>query len=319
MNVMKKNSKKVNCPLCQNLAMHEMSSNDLMFKKNKIYDYYFCRLCDLTFINPLPNLVEIKNFYPDSYMVFEPARLKKINIIEKVRLQAKHGYMNLINKDNYLFNLLGFFLLKSREHIDYVESGKFLDIGCGNGSRLLKMRNLGWQVTGVELNKKAFNECVNHNLNVFNSTLENTKFEDNSFDVVYMSHLVEHLANPCEIFEIVNKILKPNGLLYIKTPNRNSLGRKIFGKYWYANDIPRHLFLFSKKSLVNVFKKLNMNLVYYSQDTTPKIFLNSIDYFFKLSKPSKRNKIFRILSKLYVFPAKVLQKGDESFFIFKKN
>ena len=319
MNVMKKNSKKVNCPLCQNLAIHEMSSNDLMFKKNKIYDYYFCRLCDLTFINPLPNLVEIKNFYPDSYMVFEPARLKKINIIEKVRLQAKHGYINLINKDNYLFNLLGFCLLKSREHIDYVESGKFLDIGCGNGSRLLKMRNLGWQVTGVELNKKAFNECVNHNLNVFNSTLENTKFKDNSFDVVYMSHLVEHLANPCEIFEIVNKILKPNGLLYIKTPNRNSLGRKIFGKYWYANDIPRHLFLFSKKSLVNVFKKLNMNLVYYSQDTSPKIFLNSIDYFFKLSKPSKRNKIFRIVSKLYVLPAKVLQKGDESFFIFKKN
>jgi len=290
-----------------------------MFKKNKIYDYYFCRLCDLTFINPLPNLVEIKNFYPDSYMVFEPARLKKINIIEKIRLQANHGYMNLINKDNYLFNLLGFFLLKSREHIDYVESGKFLDIGCGNGSRLLKMRNLGWQVTGVELNKKAFNECINHNLNVFNSTLENTKFEDNSFDVVYMSHLVEHLANPCEIFEIVNKILKPNGLLYIKTPNRNSLGRKIFGKFWYANDVPRHLFLFSKKSLVNVFKKLNMNLVYYSQDTTPKIFLNSIDYFFKLSKPSKRNKIFRIVSKLYILPAKVLQKGDESFFIFKKN
>jgi len=316
---MKENSKKVNCPLCQNLAIHEMSSNDLMFKKNKIYDYYFCRLCDLTFINPLPNLVEIKNFYPDSYMVFEPARLKKINIIEKIRLQAKHGYMNLINKDNYLFNLLGFCLLKSREHIDYVESGKFLDIGCGNCSRLIKMRNLGWQVTGVELNKKAFNECINHNLNVFNSTLEDTKFEDNSFDVVYMSHLVEHLANPCEIFEIVNKILKPNGLLYIKTPNRNSLGRKIFGKYWYANDIPRHLFLFSKKSLVNVFKKLNMNLVYYSQDTTPKIFLNSIDYFFKLSKPSKRNKIFRIVSKLYVLPAKVLQKGDESFFIFKKN
>jgi len=316
---MKKNSKKVNCPLCQNLAMHEMSSNDLMFKKNKIYDYYFCRLCDLTFINPLPNLVEIKNFYPDSYMVFEPARLKKINIIEKVRLQAKHGYINLINKDNYLFNLLGFCLLKSREHIDYVESGKFLDIGCGNGSRLLKMRNLGWQVTGVELNKKAFNECVNHNLNVFNSTLENTKFEDNSFDVVYMSHLVEHLANPCEIFEIVNNILKPNGLLYIKTPNRNSLGRKIFGKYWYANDIPRHLFLFSKTSLVNVFKKLNMNLEYYSQDTTPKIFLNSIDYFFRLSKPSKKNKILRIISKLYVLPAKVLQKGDESFFIFKKN
>ena len=319
MNVIKKNSKKVNCPLCKNLAIHEMSSNDLMFKKNKIYDYYFCRLCDLTFINPLPNLVEIKNFYPDSYMVFEPARLKKINIIEKVRLQAKHGYINLINKDNYLFNLLGFCLLKSREHIDYVESGKFLDIGCGNGSRLLKMRNLGWQVTGVELNKKAFNECVNHNLNVFNSTLENTKFEDNSFDVVYMSHLVEHLANPCEIFEIVNKILKPNGLLYIKTPNRNSLGRKIFGKYWYANDIPRHLFLFSKTSLVNVFKKLNMNLEYYSQDTTPKIFLNSIDYFFRLSKPSKKNKILRIISKLYVLPAKVLQKGDESFFIFKKN
>lgn len=318
MNVMKKNIKKVNCPLCQNSAIHEMSSNDLMFKKNKIYDYYFCRSCDLTFINPLPTLNEIKDFYPDSYMVFEPARLKKISCIEKFRLQTKHGYRNLIN-NNYFNNLLRFFLLKSYEHIDYVENGKFLDIGCGNGSRLLKMRNLGWEVKGVELNKKAFNECINHKLNVFNCTLEDTKFEDNFFDVIYMSHLVEHLANPQEIFEIVNRILKPNGLLYIKTPNRNSLGRKIFGKYWYANDIPRHLFLFSKKSLVNVFKKLNMNLEYYTQDTTPKIFLNSVDYLFKFSKPSKKNKILRIISRLYVLPAKLFKLGDESFFIFKKN
>lgn len=122
------------------------------------------------------------------------------------------------------------------------------------------MKKLGWEVTGVELNKKAYNECINHNLDVFNCSLEVTNFKDRSFDVVYMSHLVEHLANPYHIFEIVEKILKPNGLLYIKTPNRNALGRKIFNKYWYANDIPRHLYLFSKKSLVSIFKKFNMSL-----------------------------------------------------------
>jgi len=316
---MKKNTKKVNCPLCQNSTTHEMSSNDLMFKKNKIYDYYFCRSCDLTFINPLPTLDEIKDFYPDSYIVFEPARLKTISTFEKIRLQSKHGYKNLIYKNNYFFNLIKFCLMKSHEHIDYVENGKFLDIGCGNGSRLLKMRKLGWEVAGVELNKKAYNECISHNLNVFNCTLEETNFKDRSFDVVYMSHLVEHLANPYEIFEIVERVLKPNGLLYIKTPNRNALGRKIFNKYWYANDIPRHLFLFSRRSLVNVFKKLNMSLEFYSQDTTPKIFLNSVDYLFKLSKPSKKNKILRIISRLYVFPAKLFKLGDESFFIFKKN
>lgn len=314
---MKRKTKKIRCPLCQDLAIHEMSSNDLMFNKKKIYDYFLCRSCDLTFINPLPTLSEIKQFYPDSYMVFKSAKIKKLSYIEKVKLQYKNGYPNLV-ENNLLSQFVSLFQTNWSERIDYIKNGTFLDIGCGNGSRLLKMKRLGWDVTGVELNLKGYQECKKNNLNVFNDTLENLKFKKNSFDVIYISHVIEHVANPNEILRIVKNILKPNGQLLIKTPNRNSLGRKIFKKYWYHNDIPRHLFLFSKKSLIKLLNSFNMTLIFYSQDTSPKGFLNSIDYLLNVSKKSRRNKFFRLLSRFFIIPAKIFRMGDENFYIFKK-
>jgi len=307
----------ISCPLCNSHSSFELASRDLMFKKSKLYNYYVCNFCNLSFIHPMPSLDDIKSFYPDSYMIFEPAKIKKLKYFEKLKLKYKHGYKELL-EDNSMNYLLSLFTIYSHENIDFIKNGKFLDIGCGNGSRLLKMKQLGWDVSGVEMSKKAYNECKKNGLNVFNSTLENTSFESNSFDVIYLSHLIEHLPNPIEVLTIVKKILKPNGLLYIKTPNRESLGRKLFKRFWYANDVPRHLSLFGKKNLTMVSKKLRFDLVHYSEDTTPKIFLNSLDYVFNLKKPSKKNKFLRLISKIYVYPAKLLRMGDESFYIFKK-
>jgi len=316
----KPNSRKkiITCPVCKSIAEFEMASNDLMFKKRKLYKYYACDVCKLSFIYPMPSLDEIKSFYPNEYSVFEPAKIKKLKYFEKLKLQYKHGYSNLL-KNNLINYFLSLFTFYSYENINYIKNGKFLDVGCGNGSRLMKMRRIGWNVSGVELNKKAYAECKKSNLEVFNTTLEDAKLKSNSYDVVYLSHLIEHLSRPIETLYEAHKILKPNGLLYIKTPNRQSLGRKIFKKYWYHNDIPRHLHLFSKKSLSMLSKSIDFELIHYSEDTTPKIFLNSIDYFLNLDKPSKKNKFFRLFSKIYTYPAKIFGLGDESFYIFKKN
>ena len=305
------------CPICENNSEYEFSIHDLMFDGDVNYDYAYCFNCSLSFIYPMPSIKKIKGFYPDSYMVYKPPNEKKIKFLEKLCLHYKHGY-NFLLKENFIYKALSLFLSPSIDAINYIKDGKFLDVGCGNGSRLLRMRQIGWNVTGVELNKLAVKRCHDVGLSVFNTTLENANFESKSFDVIYLSHLIEHVNNPRELINLSYNILTNNGLLYIKTPNRNSLGRMIFKKYWYANDVPRHLILYSKKSFQIIAQKSNFEIVRYVEFSSAKNFLNSLDYLLKRKNNSKRNKVLRALVKAFLFLAKVLRKGDESMYVLKK-
>lgn len=305
------------CPLCKNQGNIDFIGQDFMFDRTKYYKYLKCDLCSISYQAPIPNLKQIKSYYPDSYENFEDPKKPKFSLAEKVRLSFHHNYSGLI-KNTYVNKIFSLLIPKDKSLIDYVQNGKFLDIGCGNGSRLLKMKKLGWHVFGVELNTFAYQKCIKNDLNVQNKPLEQAVFKKNYFDVIYMSHLIEHLNNPDEIINICSNLLKKGGKLYINTPNNNALGKKIFNKYWFANEVPRHIILYSKKGIKKLTRNHKFQIIYSSQNTTPKIFLNSLDYLFNLKKPSKRNKLLRFFSKLYIYPAKFLRMGDESFYILQK-
>lgn len=305
------------CPLCKTIGSFDFIGQDFMFDRTKYYNYLKCNSCAISYQNPIPSLKQIKSYYPDTYENFEDPKRPKFSFLEKFRLCFHHNYSDLVNSN--LFNkIFSLFIPKDNSLIDNVPNGRFLDIGCGNGSRLLKMKKLGWQVFGVELNTFAYQKCINNDLNVQNKPLEQSAFKDNYFDVIYMSHLIEHLNNPEEIINICSNLLKKGGKLYINTPNNNALGKKIFKKYWFANEVPRHIILYSKKGIEKLIGNYKFQILYSSQKTTPKIFLNSLDYLFNLEKPSKRNRLLRFVSKLYIYPARLLRMGDESFYILQK-
>jgi len=306
-----------NCPLCGQLAKHDFIGQDFMFDRSKFYNYSKCQSCKISFQDPIPDLATINSYYPNNYENYDDPKPSRLSFIEKIRLQYHHGYSNLI-KNNLLNRCLSNIIFFDKKIINNISDGNFLDIGCGNGSRLIKMRNLGWNVHGVELNKFAYIKCKKNNLNVQNTSLEKANFKKNYFDVIYMSHLIEHLHNPTEVIEICDLLLKKGGKLYIHTPNLNALGRVFFGKYWFANEVPRHLILYSHSGIKKLLFNSDLKITYTSFKTTPKIILNSIDYFFNLKKPSKRNKIFRFLSKIYIYCAVLFNKGDESFYIIEK-
>lgn len=309
--------KSSNCPICGKKAKYDFTGHDFMFDKKKLYMYSKCIDCKISFQDPIPSLITINSYYPNDYENYNDPKPEKLNIIEKIRLQYHHGYKNLI-KNNAINKLLSSIIFYDRRLVNSIPNGNFLDIGCGNGSRLIKMRRLGWNVFGVELNSFAYKKCKKNNLNVQNTTLEKAVFEKNSFDVIYMSHLIEHLHNPVKIIQICDSLLKDGGKLYIHTPNLNSLGRFIFGKFWFANEVPRHLILYSHLGMKKLLQNTDLKITYSSLKTTPKIVLNSVDYLLNLKRPSKKNKIFRFLSKFYVYSAYLFRMGDESFYIINK-
>ena len=131
--------------------------------------------------------------------------------------------------------------------------GKLLEIGCGNGDRLALFRDLGWKVKGIEPDTKV---ASIKGLDIVAGTLESGKFQGESFDVIVLSHVIEHVFDPLETIRECHRLLRPGGRLAMLTPNTESLGHRWFGRNWLHLDAPRHLHLFNSHNLA----KLCMNI-----------------------------------------------------------
>jgi 2-polyprenyl-3-methyl-5-hydroxy-6-metoxy-1,4-benzoquinol methylase len=310
----------VPCPICNQPSNYDFSSRDLMFNHDKRYDYQHCTNCDFIFQHPLPSLESIAAFYPDNYSVYEEqSRLKSISNSRKSVLKNYYGYAHLSTSIIYdlISPMLKFF--NHKFEAEYIQNGKLLDVGCGNGRYLDGMKKLGWQTQGVEFNASAVEVCNLSGLTVHDGDLFSAHFDSNSFDVINVSHVIEHVPNPLAFFTELARVLKPNGSLIIKTPNSQALGRKLFNTNWYANDVPRHLYLFAHKNLVVLASNCGLAIKQFETRSTAKIILNSLDYVTVNTKtPSKRVKWKRILARLYVWLAQYKQQGDEIFVVFTK-
>ena len=117
----------------------------------------------------------------------------------------------------------------------------------------------------------------------------------------------------------IARILKPGGRLWLRTPNNRALGRAWFGSYWFPNETPRHLFLFSEASLNRLAERHGLQPLLVTALVKEKHILNSLDY--KLGnkgKPSKKRKLRQWLAKLYVPLAWGSGRGDELFALYEK-
>jgi 2-polyprenyl-3-methyl-5-hydroxy-6-metoxy-1,4-benzoquinol methylase len=291
-----------------------------MFNLYERYDYHRCDNCGFVFQYPLPSAEQISAFYPSEYEVYEEeSRLKKVSGLRKSILKKYYGYSHL--NTNFFNDIICFIsgLFSNKYEVQYKLNGKLLDVGCGNGRYLDGMKKLGWNIKGVEFNEGAVRVCNLSGLNVHHGDLFSANFETNSFDVINVSHVIEHVPNPNELFKELTRILNKNGTLIIKTPNSEALGRNFFNTNWYANDVPRHLYLFSERNLNVLADLCGLKITQLQTRSSPKIILNSLDYVLNSkAKPSKKIKWMRLIAKAYVASAQYKKRGDEIFAVFTK-
>ena len=135
--------------------------------------------------------------------------------------------------------------------------GKILDIGAGTGDFLLEAKNQNWDILGIEPNDKAKGIAVGKGIK-FGDTIE--KLESNSFDVITMWHVLEHVPDVEHQVAELKRLLKPSGTIIIAVPNFKSYDANHYKEFWAAYDVPRHLWHFSKTAIEKLFDKQNMNL-----------------------------------------------------------
>lgn len=308
------------CPICKVQSPYEFSGRDLMYELHARYDYFLCPACACVFQHPMPSMETIASFYPETYMVFDQdTRTRIVSPLRTALLRYLRGYDHL--RPSFLHRLAAFIVAPFQQPATpaWQGGGRMLDVGCGNGRFLTGMRTLGWDVQGVEFSESGVKACRMSDLPVHHGDLASAAFPDGSFDLITARHVIEHIPEPHPFMAELVRVLRPGGRLVIETPCSTALGRQWFNTYWYANDVPRHLFLFSPGNLEQLGASHGLRKTGLVLETSPKIFLNSLDYVIgNRGKPSKRVAWRRFLARAYVWQAQRKGRGDTMQMTFTK-
>jgi len=132
-----------------------------------------------------------------------------------------------------------------------IKGGRILDVGCGSGYFLRALGGSRWDRFGVETGSAAVEAARRHlgDKNVVEGGLEDSSFDNESFDVITFWSSLEHMNHPRAALIEAHRILKADGRLIVQLPNAESYQSRLFKGNWFALDAPRHRYHFSAKVL----------------------------------------------------------------------
>ena len=209
---------------------------DIVFYGGAGRDYPLakCQNCSLVFASLTP--ASIEKIYSQKYYV---------------GLGVKGGYYNYFEES--VVNKLTF-KHRLNKILSSFKSKKIslLDIGCGLGDFLEVARTLlVSRYIGTEISPFALSNCRKKGLEIYPVS---SSFSE-KFDVVTVQDVVEHFADPLGELKKTYKLLKRGGLLFLTTPNIESISAKVFESHWYHYKSPEHLFYFSPKTIKLLLEK----------------------------------------------------------------
>ena len=137
----------------------------------------------------------------------------------------------------------------------YPKRGKLLEVGSSFGFLLAAFKKDGWDVMGVEPYGGGcrFSEET-HGIKVIHGILEEADIADDTFDVVLLNHVIEHLDDPLATLCEINRVLKPNGHLIVETPRYDTLMYKLLGKRERSLNCNGHIYFFTTASLKKLYE-----------------------------------------------------------------
>lgn len=242
------------CPLC--------NADDTSLLFNKLgFNHVRCKNCDLVYVNPILTEEKLHNFYLDE---------ESYNNVLTNKLQ--------IELDKRRFN---YHLDVIEQYLDIQKPGKILDVGAGPGTFVEVAKERYWEPTAVEFNSFCVKRIKLLGIECIDEPLENVYLPENSFDCITLWAVFEHLQNPHNMLQIINKLLRPGGILAILVPNINSLAARIMHESCATFSGDTHINFFSDQTLtkiqeMNGFKVLEAETLF-SEVNTIKNYLNYND------------------------------------------
>lgn len=251
-------SKFKNCPLCGQDA-------------NQFRDWFEdgsvkvaeCGACHFKFLNPYVSPESMVEIYSSAESMTR-ANEKLSRYYENFETSETKKYFE------YCVDVLG----------ALTPPGELLDIGCGRGKFLQVAREAGWKVTGLEPAKEHADYASRvQGFNVLNTSIEQAFLHQESFDVVTLWDVIEHVENPKEVLRKVESWLKPGGFLLVATPNHESLLNSLAKGIFFLSGrsvrkplefffVPEHVLYFTPSTLRKLIRESGFELIRFLSNGT---------------------------------------------------
>jgi len=227
--------------------------------------------CGMLWLDPAPIAEDLPIAY-QNYYTHAPQPLKKTAFFNKITAgylvktyQYEASSVKLWQK--VIGSLLGWMTF-FREHMDYpfvyfqkASKGRLLELGVGSGETLSLFSRWGWNAEGLDFDPQAVKNATSKGLTVHQGDIFSQKFDGNSFDAIFSSHVLEHVPDPLAVLKESYNILKPSGVFVAVTPNKNSRLHYFFKRNWRELDPPRHLYVFTPNALASVARQAGFSRV----------------------------------------------------------
>jgi len=216
----------IDCPVCGSPdARLWLTARDINLFRRGEFRLVRCPECHLVYMNPRPSRDDMSVYYPDHYWAPPPP--------DDVPPYLDAGMRRTLD-------------LLVRDY----PGGRVLDVGCAVGKLPALMRERGLDAVGLEPYEHAAGIArERYGLEVVCGFLQEADLPEASFDAITFFDVLEHLHDPVGDLRKARSLLKPGGAVFVKVPNIAALQARLFGKWWYWLDTPRHLTHFSPRSL----------------------------------------------------------------------
>lgn len=212
------------CIFCKSKDITKFITTSDRYNPKQVYTYFLCNKCHLIY---LKDRTDNKEFYI---------------------------YNNKKNLPTYQKFILWLYYIRIKKH--FKNKGDILDFGCGSGNLSRFLKNRGYNVDCLDIDKKSLKWVKGiHKLPVYN------KVPNKLYDVIILKQVFEHLPNPIKTLNEIKKHLKVGGIIVISIPNINSFQAKIFKKNWFHLDAPRHLTHFSENSFERLIRDNHLKII----------------------------------------------------------
>lgn len=223
------------CPWCQSEKAHTHLSLKDYFLTQEPFEIMVCEDCGLLYTTPKPSDEKLGDYYKsDEYYSHQ---------------ENKKGFIPRVYEAVKSVNLKHKIAIATQGK----EPGRLLDIGCGVGDFLHFAEQNGWQCTGAEPSEDAASIAKKRIKAEIMLPKDLEKLPDESFDVITMWHVLEHVSDLQWQVNQLNRLLKKGGRLVIALPNFRSYDAQYYKDKWAAYDVPRHLNHFSQDSIAKIF------------------------------------------------------------------
>ena len=246
----------------------------MMFGTRKCYQYFMCENCGALQIE---TPIEDSNLlYPTNYRSFSSAK-KSFSGKIKRRL-VKNSVANELGTGNSFskkVNMGPHIAARSLKNRLQRET-KILDVGCGSGELIEALSAVGYKnVSGVD-------PYIDHDINPKGWSIKKAFITDfnnaDKYDVIMLHHSFEHMSNPEEVLQKIQRLLAPDGICIIRIPVCDSYAFEYYRENWVQLDAPRHVFLHTNTSINYLVKKVGLKVEEIINDSINFSFIGSEQY-----------------------------------------